>query len=100
MSNIKETSYNHLSDTGQPEPYGIFCSSERKWITKIEKYAESHPDEVVIRNKNEDGSVVAQVPKSWFKLSPPKKMNYSEEQKAALRERLASGRQGGKVRND
>ena len=92
MVNIKETAYNHLSDTGQIETHGTFCTSERKWIGRIKKYAESHPDDVKIRTENEDGSIVAIVPKTWFKLSPPVKMNLSDEYRETLRESCARAR--------
>lgn len=37
-------------------------------------------------------SVDYTVPKKWIKINPPKKVNFTDEQKAALAERLANNR--------
>ena len=60
--------------------------SQRRYITKIEKLAEKPPEECIIEARNKDGSIVAVVPVSWIKVSPPKQM--SEEQRRASAERL------------
>lgn len=60
--------------------------AQGKYITKIRKLAESHPDEVKIIAENPDGSICAHVPLKYIKVSPPKKM--SEEQIAAATERM------------
>lgn len=33
------------------------------------------------------------VPKNWIKVSPPRQVNYTDEQKAAMAERLAAARE-------
>ena len=58
-----------------------------KYATKVVKLAEQYPDEVQICHKNKDGSIVAHVPVGYVAIRKPKKMNYSEEQLEALRER-------------
>ena len=58
--------------------------SQQKYISKIKKLAEKNSDIEVTENK--DGSVFANFPLSWIKISPPKKM--SEEQKEAAAERF------------
>lgn len=60
--------------------------SQRSVISKIKKYAESHPEECEIVAINKDGSICAHVPVSWIKVSPPRKV--SEEQKQAFAERM------------
>lgn len=71
-----------------------FCSSETKWINKILKLQESHPDDVHIAYAPEDndGMIVAHIPKNWFKISPPRKREMTDKQRAAAAERLASAR--------
>lgn len=72
----------------------FFCTCERKWVNKILKLKESNPDDVGITMypENNDGYIVAHVPKNWFKLSPPRQVNYTDEQRAALAERMAKAR--------
>lgn len=90
MADLRETSVDFLN----VDKHATFCSSETKWINKILKLQESHPDEVKIAYAPEDndGMIVAHVPKSWFKLSPPRKREMTDEQRAAAAERLASAR--------
>lgn len=60
---------------------------------KLSRLAEEHPDECRRAKTWQPGeSVEYIVPKKWIKVSPPKKVNYTDEQKAALAERLASVR--------
>lgn len=63
-----------------------FCS--RSWINKIKKYAKSHPDAVTILKINVDGSICAQIPTAWLKISPPRKTNLTEDQRRELSERF------------
>ena len=67
-----------------------FSSDERKWITKIRKLATAHPDEVQILAEPEmnDGCIYVAVPSSWLSIRPPKKMNYTDEQRAQIGFRL------------
>lgn len=88
MSDFKETVVGYIS----VENYATFDSSETKWINKILKLKEKFPNEVKIIAMPEDncGSIAAHIPKSWLKVSPPKKINLSEEQKQARAERMRS----------
>lgn len=91
MTDFKETCINATNDSTLAE----ICSSERKWINKIIKLREQHPDKVIIRCDPETnhGVIVAHIPKSWMKVSPPRQVNYTDEQKAAMAERLAAVRE-------
>lgn len=60
--------------------------SANKYNSKIRRLAAEYPCEVVIRYENKDGSIVATIPTSYIKISPPKKV--SEEQKERSAERL------------
>ena len=63
----------------------------RKWINKMKKYAESHPEEVDLE-ENKDGSICAHVPVKWIKVSPPRKLNLTEEQLLERAERMNQAR--------
>lgn len=87
---MAETAMDYLSENST----ATFSSSETKWINKIQKLANEYPDEVNIMQRPDDnqGYLVAHIPKSWFKVAPPRKCNYTEEQRAAMAERLAAAR--------
>lgn len=90
MTEFKETSVDFLN----VDKHATFCSSETKWINKILKLHESHPDEVeiVYAPEDNDGMLVAHLPKNWLKISPPRKVNYTDEQRAAAAKRMSEMR--------
>ena len=89
MSNdIRETSIGHIAG----EEIASFCSSEKKWINLIYRLKDKYPDEVRISYVNSDGSVVAEIPASWMKIKPKKRVEMSSEQIAASKARLERGR--------
>ena len=90
MADVKETCIN----TTNEDKTATVCTAEAKWINKILKLSGQRPDEVKITYYPEDnhGVLVATVPKSYMKISPPRQTNYTDEQKAALAERLAAAR--------
>ena len=47
-----------------------FCM--QKWINKVKKLKEQHPDDVKIIAENDDGSICAKLPIKYLKLSAPK----------------------------
>lgn len=72
--------------------------SQRKWVNKIKRLAAKNPDEVEISINNQDGSIVAHLPLSYIKISPPKRV--SAEQKERMRQQaqknIAEGKFGRK----
>ncbi len=90
MADFKETCFDYLD----VDDHAVFTTSERKWVNKILKLKESNPDNVVITTYPEDnnGYIVAHVPKNWFKLSPPRQVNYTDEQRQQIATRLRSSR--------
>lgn len=68
-----------------------FYSGETKWINKMRKYAEEYPEDVIITKDNEWG-LMALIPKSWLKVSPPRKVALSEEQRRSRAETLMAAR--------
>ena len=87
----KETAINYLN----VDEVATFCSSEKKWINKILTLHAKHPDKVQIKYypEDNDGMIYAFVPKKWIKIAPPPVRNYTDEQKAAMAERLAAARE-------
>ena len=88
---MSETSIDIVSEFD----HATISTSERKQVNKILKLRESHPDEVNILLEPEEnyGVLLAHVPKSYIKIGPPRKVNYSDEQRAALAERMAAVRE-------
>lgn len=70
-----------------------FCM--QKWINKIKKLKETHPDDVKIVAENDDGSICAKLPIKYLKISAPKKV--SEEQRQAASERFKKIRENNKL---
>lgn len=62
--------------------------SNRSHITRIKKLYDSHKDDFLYFVENPDGSVCAKVPLKWIRINPPAQREYTEEQKAALAERM------------
>lgn len=87
---IRETCCEQMSGTATAH----VTTNEVVWIRKLQKYAESYPKDVVITRHPEDngGYLCAEVPKKWFVIRPPRKVQYTEEQKAAMQERMANMR--------
>jgi hypothetical protein len=69
----------------------FFSSDEQRWINKIRKLLEEHPDEMrlIASPETNDGCIYVELPARWLKIKPPTKRELSEEEKDVLRERLA-----------
>lgn|GEM_PF-1435485 len=89
MDDFKETAWDHVAG----EKFATFSTSEKKWIKVVEDLKKKYPDDVDIRVVNEDGSLVARLSASWFRLRPKKQTNMTQEQKDAARARLENARQ-------
>lgn len=89
-----ETCLNHYGG----EDYITFSTDERKWLNKLRKQMEAHPDEVKVIAENPDGGLVVHLPYSWLRAPAPKKKvaPMSEERRAAAAERLAKARKAKK----
>ena len=86
MADFKETCVEYID----VDKHATFCSSERKWINKIIKLHQQYPDavEILCVPEDNDGVILAHIPKNWMKISPPKKINLTEEQRAERAERM------------
>ena len=73
--------------------------TNQKHINRMKKLYEERGDEFKYFHENSDGSICAKIPLRWVKVNPGalpgtgKKRELTEEQKQALRERLAAGRE-------
>lgn len=88
MAELRETTLDHVSG----EDHATVYSGERKWINQLLRLKEKYPDEVDIRHVNDDGSLIAHIPASWFKIKPKKKVELTAEQIEASKARLEKGR--------
>lgn len=72
--------------------------TNQKYINRIKKIYEERGSEFKYFVENEDGSICAKIPLKWIKVNPGSvpgtraKREMTEEQKDALRQRLAAGR--------
>ena len=84
-----ETCINYCSDE-----CAYVSSDERRWVNRIRKLNDEHPEEVrIIREpENNDGCIYATVPIKWVRIAPPPKRELTDEQRDELRERLALAR--------
>lgn len=76
--------YNNEESTAQVFTY------HRALQNKLNKFLETNPEISVLRSGDE--WIDYMVPKSWIKVSPPRQVNYTDEQRAAMAERLAAAR--------
>lgn len=91
MKDFHETALNYLAE----DEHLTFCTCEKKWINRINKLKEEYPDDVDITDYPESnhGYMVVHLPKSWFTIRVPRKVELSEEEKQRRSERLRSLRE-------
>ena len=65
-------------------------TDERRWINRLLKIVEEHPNEVTITQRPEenDGCLCLKCPASYLKISPPSRREMTDEQRIALSERM------------
>ena len=92
---FRETSIEYLSCNDHATLY----SSETKWIRKIKQLKLEYPNDITIKNEDSE-SIVVHIPKSWLKVTPPRKMTLTDEQREAAKERMLTARKNKKVRKN
>lgn len=94
-SSLVETSFGYC-EIGDDK--GYFSTNERRWVNRIQRLSEEHPNECVILKTPETnhGFIYARMPTSWLKVSPPKKVVMTEEQRIAAAKRLRKARESNK----
>lgn len=68
----------------------VVSTDEPRWHKRLRAYAQDYPDQVRIKYSPEtnDGNMVAEIPVKWVRIKPPKRVNMSDEQRAALSEKM------------
>jgi hypothetical protein len=89
VNDIKETVIEHIYGDSW---WGI-STSEWTWRNKILKLKDKFPDSVQIVADNEDGSLYAKIPFKLVKISKPRQVQMTDEQRAASVERLKKARE-------
>ena len=82
----KETVINY----NQEEKTALVYTYDKPLIRKLRKLVGERDD--VTMKYGDDSCATFVVPKKWIKVSPPKNMNLSEEQRAAVAERMRIAR--------
>lgn len=85
---VIETACNYTDKT-------MFVSSDQqKWINRIRKLKSEHPEQVRILYEPEqnDGCIYATVPAEWLRITPPRTVTMTDEQKRIATERLKAMR--------
>lgn len=75
------------------EKTATFSFTQGRYISKIKKLAKQYPDECQILAENQDGSIYGHIPTKWVKVSPPRKVEMSEERKEMGRKYLQMARE-------
>lgn len=71
---------------------GVYTGN-RALLNKLRSLAEQYPDECKLERISHGGDFADYiVPKKWIKVSPPRKVNLSDEQRAQIAARLKSSR--------
>lgn len=73
------------------EPGWAYISSdERRWINRIRKLSELHPEECIIIKQPEanDGFIYSKFPQKWARVTPPRQVIVSDDERARRRENL------------
>lgn len=81
--------YYEYTDTGT----AWLTTSERKLIHRFYKLADQYPDRVFVLRRPEvnDGMLYGKFPVNFLKLSPPKSINWTPEQRQAQINRMKKG---------
>lgn len=81
-----ETSISYTDKTA------YFSSDEPKWIRRVRDWQQKLPDlvEILAEPENNDGCIYCKIPADWISIRPRRKLFMSDEEKAAIAERLRS----------
>ena len=67
-------------EPNDPSKTMVMTTCERKWHTQLLRLAEERADEVVLHKlpEDNDGCMVARIPRSWLKIKPTRKLTAEE----------------------
>ena len=68
----------------------FFSSDERRWINRVRKLKEDHPEEVrvIAESEKNDGCIYAEMPVRYLHIFAPPKRELTEEQREEMSARL------------
>ena len=74
-------------------------SDERRMVNHMLRLAEQYPDQVKILRHPEknDGCIYAECPGNWLKITPKRRVELSDKERAVRSERLKKARETTKV---
>jgi hypothetical protein len=90
MSNLSNYEKETIINYNYSEDIASVYTFDRKLQNKLNKLVGTRKDIIIIRQGDEWAEY--KVPKNFIKVSPPRQVNYTDEQKAAMAERLAAAR--------
>ena len=90
MSNLTNYEKETIINFNEAEQTATVYTYSRRLQNKLNKLVGENPDISVLCGDDECTTYI--VPKKWIKVSPPRQVNYTDEQKAAMAERLAAAR--------
>ena len=96
MSNLSGLERETIANYNQQESEACVFTYDPVLQRKLDKLCIDRPDEIKMTVEC-NGSKSYGFPKKWFKITPPRKVNMSEERKAANTERLKAAREAKKV---
>lgn len=72
------------------DEHAFFSANEKRHVKNILRLAEQYPDEVTVKIMPEKngGHILAWIPKRWIRISPPRKLDLTDEQRAAISDRM------------
>lgn len=91
MSNLTNYEKETIINFNEGEQLASVYTYSRRLQNKLNKLVDVNPD-ISIKCQDDECTTYI-VPKKWIKVSPPRQVNYTDEQKAAMAERLAAARE-------
>lgn len=90
MTNLTKYERETVINYNYEDDYAIVYTYDRALQNKLNKLLKTDNNVKVVRCGDEWCEY--SVPKNYIKVSPPRQVNYSDEQRAAMAERLAAAR--------
>lgn len=90
MTDLNKYERETIINYNEGEQTASVYTYNRALQNKLNKLLGTEPDISIMRSGEEWTEYL--VPKKWIKISPPRKINYTDEQRAAIAERLSSVR--------
>lgn len=90
MAHLDKYERETIINFNEAEPTASVYTFNRSLQSKLNKLLSSNPD-ISLKYSDEERAEYI-VPKKWIKVSPPRQVNLTDEQRAAAAERLSASR--------